>query len=188
MIISFSSAVASRAVAGPGLRTAATIAAVCLFVSGACAASGAVEPPASARPLSGVELYMLYHGKSWKWADGAGLFETGGRRFIAWSGTGDKAQWAEGRWIVTDIGRLCMSAEWHGSDGTFPNKTCFKTEADGETVYQRREPDGAWYVLRHPVAAEGDEYNKLTKDDLVSAEWQKIKSAMEAAGHGAAGQ
>jgi hypothetical protein len=127
------------------------------------------QPPDDARAMTGVELYMLYRNKSWKWDEGAGRMEDQGRTFKAWAGSGDEAVWATGRWIVTDTGLLCFRADWHTPAGTYPDKTCFSHRISGQTIYQKKEPSGDWYVFRHEVPAEGDEFGKLVREDLVSA-------------------
>ncbi|TJW47368.1 MAG: DUF995 domain-containing protein, partial [Mesorhizobium sp.] len=61
------------------------------------------------------------------------------------------------------------------------NKTCFSHKKLGDTVYQKREPSGAWYVFKHGAAADNDEFNKLVSQDLVSSNLERIKSEFEPA-------
>lgn len=122
---------------------------------------------------------MLYRDKSWKWADGAGRMQADGRRFTAWAGSGDEATWAEGRWTLTDSGRLCFKAQWHSVSGVAPNKTCFSHKKRGDVIYQRKEPSGAWYVFRHATPAVDDEFSKLVSQDLVASDLERIKSEHE---------
>src|SRR5690606_11405707 len=57
--------------------------------------------PDGTRRMTPAELYMLYHDKSWQWADGAGRMESRNRRFTA-RVDGEKGKaWAEGRWRIT---------------------------------------------------------------------------------------
>ena len=142
-------------------------------------AGESVTPSADAQPMTGVELYMLYRDKSWVWADGAGRFENAERRFTASTGAGDTTAWAQGRWIVTDDGRLCLSAEWHTVSGVHPNTSCFSHKRAGETIYQKKEPSGSWYVFRHAVPAESDEFKKLVTENLVSPDIGTIKSDLQ---------
>lgn len=128
--------------------------------------------------MTGYELYLLYRDKSWQWPDGAGRMETDGRRFTAISGSGDMASWAEGRWVVTDRGRFCLDADWHGSTGIFPDRTCFEHRLDGKTIYQRRLPAGDWYVFKHNPTAIEDEFTKLVRKDLVSTELEEVRAAV----------
>jgi hypothetical protein len=135
-------------------------------------------PPAQARAMTATELYMLYRNKSWQWPDGAGRLQADGRRFTAWAGAADKASWAEGRWTVSDHGRLCLKAQWHTVSGTYPNTTCFGHKQLGDTVYQKREPSGDWFVFKHAAPAD-DEFSKLVDQDLVSNDLERIKSSFD---------
>lgn len=137
-----------------------------------------LTPPAQARAMTAAELLTLYGDKSWKWPDGAGLMEAKDRRFSAISGSGKQSSWAEGRWTVTDSGRLCFVADWHSQSGTFPDRTCFIHMLDNDTIYQRKEPAGKWYVFKHAEPLPGDEFRKLVRDDLVSAELKKRQQSV----------
>lgn len=138
-----------------------------------------VAPSADSRSMTGVELYMLYRDKSWIWPDGAGRFDDAERRFTARTGAGDTIAWAQGRWIVTDDGRLCLNAEWHTVSGVHPNTSCFSHKRAGDTIYQKKEPSGSWYTFRHAVPAETDEFKKLVTENLVSADIGTIKSDLQ---------
>lgn len=126
--------------------------------------------PENMRSMTGVELYMLYRNKSWRWPTGAGRMQDEGRIFTAWSGSGSDASWAVGRWIVTDSGLLCLKADWHSKAGTYNDKTCFRHKTDGRMIYQKNEKQetGDWYVFRHAEPEESDEANELVRQDLVS--------------------
>lgn len=128
-----------------------------------------VVVPAQARVMTALDLYDLYRGKTWQWPDGAGRMLDRGRVFKAWSGTGANASWAEGRWILTNDGQMCMRAVWHGPSGSSPDKTCFRHKIDEGTIYQKKEPSGAWYVFKHAVPDKDDEFGKLVEQDTVSA-------------------
>ncbi len=147
--------------------------AVCLMPAAFLLASSPVAAqavvPTDARPMTGVELYMMFRGKSWKWKDGAGFMRDEGRLFKAWARDGKKATWAEGRWIVTDSGMLCLKATWHSKGEAAEDKTCFSHHVLDDTIYQRREPAGDWYVFKHGKPAADDEFYRLVNEDLVSA-------------------
>jgi hypothetical protein len=140
-------------------------------------AEDSLNPPAQARAMTGLELYLVYRDKSWRWPDGAGRMETDGRHFTAIAGSGSGASWAEGRWIVTDRGRLCLDAQWHTPVGNFPDRTCFEHRLDGNTIYQRRAPAGTWNIFKHSPAEADDEFTKLVREDLVSAGLEEVRSA-----------
>ncbi|ASY63415.1 hypothetical protein SJ05684_c19730 [Sinorhizobium sojae CCBAU 05684] len=112
---------------------------------------------------------MMFRGKSWKWQDGAGFMRDEGRLFRAWAQDGKKATWAEGRWIVTDSGMLCLKATWHSQGEAAQDKTCFSHRVLDGTIYQRREPAGDWYIFKHARPVADDEFFRLVKKDLVSA-------------------
>ena len=164
-------ACATRRISGAQVRPDWFFAATFAVVLACAPAIGAetTKVPAQARATSAVELYDLYKGKTWQWADGAGRFHDNGRIFQAWSGHDADASWAEGRWTVTNNGQLCPRAVWHGSTGSFSNKTCFRHKIHNGTVYQKKEPSGAWYVFKHASPDQDDEYGKLVEEDTVSA-------------------
>ena len=125
--------------------------------------------------MTAFELYVLYRDRSWQWPDGAGRLETEGRRFTAVAGSGDAASWAEGRWIVTERGRLCLDADWHAPAGTFADRTCFEHLIDGRTIYQRKAPAGDWFVFKNYPTEADDEFTKLVREDLVSAALEELR-------------
>jgi len=135
--------------------------------------------PADGRPLTAVELLTLVKGRSWQWSDGAGYFSDEGRRFTAFTRSKNSATYAEGRYRLTDDGRLCFIAVWHGAGGEADATTCFlHKQADG-VIYQRRQDGGDWYPFQHTPLLETDEYAKFTNKDLVSSEYAKIKAELD---------
>jgi hypothetical protein len=150
------------------------------MIAAAGHAEEAGSPPAGAKVMTGVELYMLYHDKTWLWPEGAGRMQDAGRRFAAWSGSGSNATWAEGKWVVTNAGLLCLEAKWHSHDGTYPNRTCFSHRKLGQTIYQKKEPDGAWYVFKSAVPTDGDEFDKLVREDRVTSKLKAMQPSPEA--------
>lgn len=126
------------------------------------------------------EIYEIYRDKSWRWEDGAGQMKASPRQFSAWADGENGKSWAEGRWLVTETGRMCFDATWHTEQGAFPAKTCFSHRVGKSAIYQKREPDGAWYVFRHVRPREDDEASKLVSQDLVSRQRDSLKAALEA--------
>jgi len=122
--------------------------------------------PAGTRVMTPFEIYVLYRDKNWQWPDGTGQMETTDRRFTA-RVDGEKGKaWAEGRWMITKTGLMCLKADWHTEQGKFPVKTCFSHRIGDGTVYQKREPDGVWYVFRHADGRADDEARKLVSISL----------------------
>lgn len=142
------------------------------------AAAEPIKVPAQARTMTAVELYVLYRNKTWQWPDGAGRMQEKNRSFIGWSGSGDDTRWAEGRWVLSDTGLMCLKADWYGiqtKQGKEAGKSCFRHRIDGDTIYQKREPSGSWYVFKHANAADSDEFKKLVAEDTVSAQLAKLQ-------------
>ena len=164
-------------------RISAMVALTVSVLAGPASPALSQEPvlPAEARAMTAPEIYRIYRNKSWRWDNGAGLMKDEGRKFKAWV-EGEKGRtWAEGRWAITETGLMCLVATWHTDDGAFPAKTCFSHRINAGTVYQKREPDGIWYVFRHAEPREDDEVRKLVPVDLVSERLDNIQAALGAA-------
>ncbi|WP_248446295.1 DUF995 domain-containing protein [Sinorhizobium meliloti] len=142
-------------------------------------ASAEVAVPDNARTMTGVELYMIFQGKTWTWESGAGRMESKDRAFRAWAQSATGENWAEGRWSVNDRGQLCLMAVWHSQSAAAPDKTCFSHRTLDGTIYQKREPSGEWYVFRHAKAQAGDEFNRLVSEDLVASKLAAVKERLE---------
>ncbi|WP_157808401.1 DUF995 domain-containing protein [Brucella intermedia] len=134
--------------------------------------------PAGARAMTAVEIFKLYRNKSWQWENGAGRMKVAGRHFSAWIDSGEGKSWAEGRWVITHTGQMCLKATWHSANGAAPGSVCFSHRVHDGTVYQKREPDGGWYVFRHSKPQEGDEASKLMTSDLVSERLEGMKAVL----------
>ncbi|WP_164873255.1 DUF995 domain-containing protein [Sinorhizobium meliloti] len=142
-------------------------------------ASAEVAVPDNARTMTGVELYMIFQGKTWTWESGAGRMESEDRAFWAWAQSSTGESWAEGRWSVNDRGQLCLMAVWHSQSAAAPDKTCFSHRTLDGTIYQKREPSGEWYVFIHAKAQAGDEFNRLVSEDLVASKLAAVKERLE---------
>jgi hypothetical protein len=151
------------------------MAAVCLGWSGAGHAAQGRAPRGTA--MSASEVYWLYKDRTWLWDEGAGYF-AGNRRFTAWSGDGRSASYADGRWLVTEKGRMCFSATWRFQGGEKPNVTCFAHRKAGRVIYQRKEPSGSWYVFRNSPRKRTDESAKLVRGDRVDGNFRRAAAAV----------
>jgi hypothetical protein len=166
---------------GTGLKRSAvlltTVAMLAAFIL-PVAAEETVKVPKAARVMSAVELYLLYRNKTWQWPEGAGRLQEKGRAFIGWSGSGDNTQWAEGHWVLSDTGLMCLKADWYGvppHQMKQSNKSCFRHRIYEGTIYQKQEPSGSWYIFKHAKAADSDEFMKLVAEDTVSALVEKLQ-------------
>lgn len=125
--------------------------------------------PATARPMTAYELLTIYGGRSWNWSKGAAYMKTEGRQFVAWYGEGEGFGYSRGRWTLNDDGKFCLWAKWVTAKGTYPGRTCFEHQIDAGNIYQRKLPDGAWYIFKHASTEATDEFNKIVPEDLASS-------------------
>ncbi|MDX0697652.1 DUF995 domain-containing protein [Sinorhizobium medicae] len=128
--------------------------------------------------LTHAELFQLYGQKSWIWKEGAGYFSVQARRFTAWSKENGKPSYGVGRWFITGPGKLCFRADWHAKDGSAPATTCFSHRKRSGVIYQRREPDGAWYVFKNAQVRPDDEFVKLRRGNYVGARLNRIEARL----------
>lgn len=159
-----------------------------LLAIGACVGFGTHEVGAAqgkpnvtangAVPLTTDELYGLYSNRSWLWSDGSGYFPAKQRRFIASTGEGSKGSYAVGRWFITDPGKLCFRAKWYAKSGAASALTCFSHRKKDGVVFQKREPDGDWYVFKHATTRAGDEYGKIRPGNYVDARFKRVEARL----------
>ncbi|RWO95870.1 MAG: DUF995 domain-containing protein [Mesorhizobium sp.] len=126
-------------------------------------------------PLTTDELFQVYQGRSWIWKDGAGHFSPRQRRFTATTGNG--TSYGEGRWFLTDPGKLCFRATWTSKDGSTPALSCFSHRKQGANVYQKSKK-GKWYLFKHAQLRKTDEYAKVRRGDYVANRLAKTKARL----------
>lgn len=73
---------------------------------------------------------------------------------------------------------MCMRATWTNNEGAARASTCFGHRKIGDTIYQRRQPDGNWYVFRHASIKTDDEFRKLVPADTVSLKAKELKQVL----------
>ncbi len=132
------------------------------------------------RAMTTDELYKLYRNRSWIWNDGAGHFRVSKREFTAFTKSGAAGSYADGIWFLTDAGKLCFRAAWNAVDGSSKALTCFEHRTNGGNIYQRRLPDGDWYVFSHRTPEAWDEIRKLKRGDHVRKNYLANKSYVDA--------
>lgn len=121
-----------------------------------------------ATSISASDVRSLYAGRSWIWKDGAGYFSAKQGSFMAWSHTGAEKTYAKGTWYATFNGKLCMKARWQSKKYDVEKTSCFLHREKDGIIYQKRLPDGKWYVFRHDPPRHDDEAMKLRKSNYVS--------------------
>lgn len=130
-------------------------------------------------PLSAYEVYSLYRNKTWQWPTGGARFTAHDRKLVAFVDDKGKRSFAEGSWYVSDLGMMCMQARWTAADGSGPARTCFGHSKIGDTIYQRRVPNGEWYVFKHAKPKPGDEYRKLVASDAITEKALRLKDQFQ---------
>jgi hypothetical protein len=142
------------------------------------------DEAAKARYLTAKELTSMYAGQTWQWDNNGAAYFAPNRTLIAWANNGIKAAYADGSWSVSDQGRFCSNTTWHGRAGNAQSATCWETRIDEKTIYQRKLPDGKWYILAHFPARTDDGIQKLEPGDHVSGSYQRNKRYVVEAGDG----
>jgi hypothetical protein len=135
------------------------------------------SPPPGARQLSAAQLLELFGGRTWIWDNGGAYFRTADRSLRAYSTEGGERTFAEGRFRLTNAGRLCLQAEWRSAAGDHEDLTCFRHVRSGATIYQRKERDGDWYVL----VEDGVLPESLVAGDVLADEFQRVRTEIMAA-------
>lgn len=140
-------------------------------------AHGADEVAAAAmsgRPLSTAEVESLFNDFTWRWKDGAGYFRAN-NDFLAWTRTEAVTNYAEGTWSVTKPGRLCFNATWYSPKVSKDARTCFEHRTTEKIIYQRKLPNGDWYIFSHIPGQPDDEAQNLKKGDQISKDYRVSK-------------
>jgi hypothetical protein len=126
------------------------------------------------------ELQLLYADRTWTWNDGAAYFGQKDRPVRAWTSAQDTASVGEGRWHLTNDGKMCMDLVWRSKTyAAAPIRTCFSHRIQGGTLEQRKDPDGAWYSFRHAPEDPSDEQRKFEEGDTKGAQFDKIRSLID---------
>ena len=160
-----------------------------LVVCGQLALSGAAQAAneknakpaeAAATVPTAFELQRLYTDRTWLWKDGAAYFGQTGRPFRAWTSGQDSASVAEGRWLVTKDGKMCMDAAWRSkSYKGKQQRICYSHRVRGGTIEQRKDPDGDWYSFKRSPEDLSDEYRKFEVGDTKGAQFEQTRKLID---------
>lgn len=121
---------------------------------------------ANERSLSQKELRTLYANKSWFWKDGVAFFNRSGK-FVASTGSKQKPNTVKGGWSAYKNGKICFSGDWKTGEWASFDSTCFLHKVVNGNIYQRRLPDGDWYIFKHAKTRKTDEYRKIVAGNYV---------------------
>jgi hypothetical protein len=151
-------------------------------LSGAAhAAAGKDRAPAEAEAAAvptAYELSLLYANRTWIWKNGAAYFAKDNRRLQAWTSGQDKASVAEGRWLVTAAGKMCMELSWRSKTYAKQGRTCYSHRIQDGKIEQRKDPDGEWYNFKGPPE-EADEYRKFEEGDTKGAQFEETRKLVD---------
>lgn len=156
---------------------AAALATTLLFAPALASAKDIL--PANVKPVKLWDLRDIYGDKTWRWTRGGGRFEVKEHKFLGWSAEGGKSTFGEGYWSVNNDGILCFKATWVAADGKGKARTCFEHVRDRGTIYQRKLPDGKWYIFKHYRNKRSDEIRKITRRDTVTKNVERLKMRFE---------
>ena len=133
------------------------------------------DAAAKARAVPAKQIIAIYENRTWPWDNGAAYFGESNHKFAAWVGQGAKTAYADGSWTANDQGQLCFSGTWHSIGGNGPSTTCFEFRSDEKNIYQRKLPDGEWYIFSHLPALPNDEIKKLQPGDQIAKGYDENK-------------
>lgn len=155
------------------------------FSGAAGAANGAPPVEAAAKPdaaPTAFELQLLYADRTWNWKNGAAYFGLD-RRLQAWTAGQDKAAVAEGRWLVTDTGKMCMELAWRSKTyATKPQRTCYSHRIESGNIEQRKDPDGEWYDFKHAKDDPADEHQKFQAGNTKGEQFDETRKLVDSKG------
>lgn len=136
---------------------------------------------AAANVPTAFELQLLYSDRTWLWKDGAAYFGQTGRPLRAWTSAPDSASVAEGRWLVTNDGKMCMEVAWRSkSYKGKQQRTCYGHRIKDGAIEQRKEPNGEWYSFKRAPEDPSDEYRKFEAGDTKGAQFEETRKLIDA--------
>jgi hypothetical protein len=128
------------------------------------------------------ELQLLYADRTWNWENGAAYFGMD-RHLQAWTAGQDSSAVAEGRWLVTDTGKMCMELAWRSKTyKTKPRRTCYSHRVENGNIEQRKDPDGAWYGFKHAKDDPADEHRKFEAGNTKGAQFDETRKLIDTKG------
>jgi hypothetical protein len=140
---------------------------------------GSAEAGAAAVPTA-YELQLLYANRTWVWKDGAAYFARDNRRLEAWTSGQDTASVAQGRWLATKDGKMCMELAWRSKSYTGKqNRTCYSHRIQGGNIEQRKDPDGEWYSFKRSPEDISDEYRKFEIGNTKGAQFEETRKLVD---------
>ncbi|RAZ80022.1 DUF995 domain-containing protein [Mesorhizobium atlanticum] len=152
------------------------------FGGGAAPAKNGTPVEAAAKPdiaPTAFELQLLYADRTWNWKNGAAYFGMD-RRLHAWTKGEDSPAVGEGRWLVTEKGKMCMELAWRSKTySTKPQRTCYSHRVENGNIEQRKDPDGTWYDFKHAKDDPADEHQKFEAGNTKGAQFDETRKLID---------
>ncbi|WP_245519575.1 MULTISPECIES: DUF995 domain-containing protein [unclassified Mesorhizobium] len=150
--------------------------------AGAAPAKNSAPVEAAVKPdiaPTAFELQLLYADRTWNWKNGAAYFGMD-RRLHAWTKGEDSPAVGEGRWLVTEDGKMCMELAWRSKTySTKPRRTCYSHRVDKGKIEQRKDPDGTWYDFKHAKDDPADEHQKFEAGNTKGAQFDEARKLID---------
>ncbi|PBC11366.1 DUF995 domain-containing protein [Mesorhizobium sp. WSM3859] len=150
--------------------------------AGATAAKNSAPVEAAVKPdiaPTAFELQLLYADRTWNWKNGAAYFGMD-RRLHAWTKGEDSPAVGEGRWLVTEKGKMCMELAWRSKTySTKPQRTCYSHRVEKGKIEQRKDPDGTWYDFKHAKDDPADEHQKFEAGNTKGAQFDQARKLID---------
>lgn len=163
-----------------GTAFACSIAVVAFHLPATAKTAQIADKAEQAEAVPDEGIHQIYQNRSWLWGrKGAGYFAVQRRQFSAWTADKGALGYGDGTWFIPGGGKLCFRAIWHGGSGDAKALTCFEHRQAGKVLYQRRLPDGDWYVFRNAHRNLADEFWKVRSGDYVTRKQSRIKQSSE---------
>jgi hypothetical protein len=146
----------------------------------ATAKAGEAANANTARVPTAYELSLLYADRTWIWKDGAAYFGQNGRAFRAWTSATDSPFVAEGKWIVTSDGKMCMDLAWRGKGYRGKKqRNCYSHRVSDGNIEQRKDPDRQWYSFRKSPLGPSDEYRNFQPGDTKGVQFEETRKLVD---------
>ncbi len=135
-----------------------------------------------AQPVPAWVLLEIYGDRTWLWESGGAWLSAPDRSFRAYSDDADGLAIGEGRFQLTDDGRLCLDGDWTGIDlatgerYATPARRCFRHLQAGGQILRAPVGGADWELLgpRGDLAAIPD----LIAEDRVSARVEELRQRL----------
>jgi hypothetical protein len=133
----------------------------------------------NARPAAAWRLLELYGDRSWHWQPGGVRFFAEDRRFLAYRDDESEQTIGEGRFMLTNDGRMCLLGEWKGvtlPDGeryTASPRICFRHLENSRGLFRLRPDSAEWDLVSSRTDPDVDP--SLVAGDTVSSRVERLR-------------